>query len=114
VKIPFFPNWHASGALGPYLVTPNLMVVVPTAHEVRLSYGTTTIDWVGSAATAAGVAALVTLNRSPAPPPEPAPPTTPATPPGPIASGTGEARAADDEPERDEQRRTEDTDDAGA
>ncbi len=39
VKISYFPRWHASGATGPYRVSPNLMVVVPTSHDVALTYG---------------------------------------------------------------------------
>ena len=35
------------GAEGPYRVTPNLMVVVPTANDVRLHYGRTSIEWLG-------------------------------------------------------------------
>ena len=35
VKISYFPNWQASGAEGPYRVTPNLMVVIPTEHPRR-------------------------------------------------------------------------------
>src|SRR5206468_6918252 len=30
VKASYFPNWQASGAKGPYRVTPNQMVVIPT------------------------------------------------------------------------------------
>jgi hypothetical protein len=41
VKISYFPRWHAIGATGPYRVSPNLMVVVPTASHVRLVYGST-------------------------------------------------------------------------
>jgi hypothetical protein len=41
VKISYFPRWHASGATGPYRVSPNLMVVLPTAHTVTLTYGAT-------------------------------------------------------------------------
>ena len=41
VKISYFPRWHATGATGPYRVSPNLMVVVPTAHDVTLAYTTT-------------------------------------------------------------------------
>ena len=37
VKVSYFPNWHASGADGPWRVTPNLMVVVPTSHDVTLT-----------------------------------------------------------------------------
>ncbi len=48
VKVSYFPNWHASGATGPYRVTPNLMVVVPTAHNVVLTYGASRpTDWTG-------------------------------------------------------------------
>ena len=39
VKVSYFPNWHANGADGPWRVTPNLMVVVPTSHDVTLTYG---------------------------------------------------------------------------
>ena len=39
VKVSYFPNWQASGADGPWRVTPNLMVVVPTSHDVTLTYG---------------------------------------------------------------------------
>ncbi|MDE3107046.1 MAG: hypothetical protein KGJ42_02695 [Acidobacteriota bacterium] len=41
VKISYFPRWHAIGATGPYRVSPNLMVVVPTSRRVRLVYGST-------------------------------------------------------------------------
>ncbi|HEX3839760.1 MAG TPA: hypothetical protein VHU85_03105 [Acidimicrobiales bacterium] len=59
VKISYFPNWKATGANGPWRVAPNLMVVVPTSHDVTLHYGTTGVDdaaWLITAA--AGVAAL--------------------------------------------------------
>jgi len=41
VKISYFPRWHATGATGPYRVSPNLMVVIPTANDVSLVYGST-------------------------------------------------------------------------
>ena len=62
VKTSYFPNWKASGAEGPWRVAPNLMVVVPTANEVELGYGTTPVDvtgWVLSLLGMAGLAALV-------------------------------------------------------
>ncbi len=73
VKVPYFPNWHASGASGPYLVTPNLMVVVPTSHHVVLRYGTTGIDWIGTAATILGLLLLPLWLRRVSPPPFAAP-----------------------------------------
>ncbi len=61
VKVSYFPNWHASGAEGPWRVTPNLMVVVPTSHDVTLTYGGSPADDVGLLATLIGIGALVAL-----------------------------------------------------
>ncbi len=58
VKIPYFPNWKAVGASGPYEVSPNLMVVVPTSHKVTLVYGTSKVDWAGKVGSLAGVVGL--------------------------------------------------------
>jgi hypothetical protein len=41
VRTSYFPSWHATGALGPYRVSPNLMAVVPTSTSVELDYGST-------------------------------------------------------------------------
>jgi hypothetical protein len=68
VKTSYFPNWKVDGAKGPYRVTPNLMVVVPTSTHVRLHYGTTGIDHIAYALTGLGIAALVLLFRRPNPP----------------------------------------------
>ncbi|HLN16614.1 MAG TPA: hypothetical protein VK277_07695 [Acidimicrobiales bacterium] len=59
VKVSYFPNWHATGADGPYRVTPNLMVVVPTSHHVTLVYGTSTADRLGLLVTLVGVLCLL-------------------------------------------------------
>ena len=61
VKVSYFPNWHASGADGPWRVTPNLMVVVPTSHDVTLNYGASTANHLGLLATLIGLVALVVL-----------------------------------------------------
>jgi hypothetical protein len=66
VKVSWFPNWKAEGALGPYRATPNFMVVVPTRREVTLRFGSTPADWLGrlaSLAGLAGVAGLVVWGR---------------------------------------------------
>jgi hypothetical protein len=63
VKTSYFPNWRVEGADGPYRVTPNLMVVVPTETDVELVYGRTPVDVVAWALTAAGLVALVVLFR---------------------------------------------------
>lgn len=48
VKISYFPRWHATGASGPYRVSPNLMVVVPTSNDVSMVYGSTTMLTLGN------------------------------------------------------------------
>ncbi len=55
VKVSYFPNWQASGAEGPWRVTPNLMVVVPTSHDVTLHYGSTHANDLGILATVVGL-----------------------------------------------------------
>ncbi|MCU1344975.1 MAG: hypothetical protein JWL70_1241, partial [Acidimicrobiia bacterium] len=61
VKMSYFPNWRATGADGPYRVTPNLMVVVPKQQHVRLHYIRSTGEKVGIAVTVLGIGALGTL-----------------------------------------------------
>src|SRR5206468_2077955 len=75
VKASYFPNWKASGAKGPFRVTPNQMVVIPTKHHVSLHYGYTPVDVLGWLLTFAGIAGLAWLAlwgrvRYPAPPHE--------------------------------------------
>jgi hypothetical protein len=60
VKVSYHPRWRAQGARGPYLVSPALMMVVPTAPDVALTYARGPADvlglllTVGAAAVAAG------------------------------------------------------------
>jgi hypothetical protein len=66
VRTSYFPNWSVSGAQGPYRVTPNFMVVVPTGSEVRLTYGRSGVEWFSMAVTLVGLAAVAwLLLRSP-------------------------------------------------
>ncbi len=62
VKASHFPNWRASGARGPWRVTPNLMVVLPTSSHVELRYATTGVDSVGWALTLLGLVTVVVLG----------------------------------------------------
>ena len=48
VKISYFPRWHATGATGPYRVSPNLMVVIPTSNDVTMVYGSTPMLTIGN------------------------------------------------------------------
>jgi hypothetical protein len=111
VRTSYFPNWEVSGATGPYRVAPNMMVVVPTSHDVKLTYGLTKVDWLGRIATVIGIVGLVGLvmwkgaerygatrrpeedeSESGAPPPDDAPPDdAPPGPGGPAEPGGTEA-----------------------
>jgi hypothetical protein len=61
VKTSYFPNWQVRGARGVYRSTPNFMVVVPTSHDVQLTYGTTGVEWLGRLLTLVGLLGLVAL-----------------------------------------------------
>jgi len=67
VKISYFPQWNVSGATGPYRVSPNEMVVIPTSKNVSVVYGQTSATRLGSTVTwitvAAGLGALWTARR---------------------------------------------------
>ncbi len=63
VKASYFPNWKVDGADGPYRVTPNLMVVVPTSTDVKLSYGHTWVEYLSWLLTLVGAAGLYLLSR---------------------------------------------------
>jgi len=47
VKVSYFPNWKVTGAEGPYLVSPSLMMVIPTQQKVTLYYGMTYANRIG-------------------------------------------------------------------
>ena len=65
VKVSYFPNWQATGATGPYRVTPNLLVVVPTAHNVVLHYGASPADRAGEILSVLGLIGLVLVLAGP-------------------------------------------------
>ena len=67
VRVSYFPNWSVDGAEGPFRVTPNFMVVVPTDNEVTLSYGRSSWEWLGLLATLIGLlllGRLMVLDRN--------------------------------------------------
>jgi hypothetical protein len=61
VAVSYFPSWHVTGAVGPWRSEPNLMVVVPTSHNVTLTYGASGPDKVGMVLSLFGVVALGVL-----------------------------------------------------
>ena len=64
VKSSYFPNWQVSGATGPYRVSPNMMVVIPTSTHVRLNYGYTTTDYASYLLTLFGLVGLFALWKA--------------------------------------------------
>lgn len=65
VKVSYFPNWSVRGAEGPYRVTPNWMVVIPTDERVELTYGATAAEYLAWLATLLGAAALALVAVRP-------------------------------------------------
>ncbi len=63
VKVSYFPNWKASGADGPWRITPNLMVVVPTSNHVSLRFAYTPVDVFGWLLTLTGIGLVVLFAR---------------------------------------------------
>ena len=61
VRVSYFPSWHATGAQGPWRSEPNLMVVVPTAHDVTLTYGMSGPDKLGLVLSVLGVLVFLVL-----------------------------------------------------
>jgi hypothetical protein len=62
VKISYFPNWHVSGADGPFLASPSFMMVIPTSTHVVLTYGRTWANNVGQIFEVIGWVILVGLS----------------------------------------------------
>ncbi len=63
VKTSYFPSWKADGADGPYRVTPNLMVVVPTSNHVHLQFEETSVDYLANGLTIVGIVLVIALAR---------------------------------------------------
>ena len=62
VKTSYFPRWQVTGASGPSRISPNLMVVVPSSHEVNLRYGSDPTVVAGTALSVIAVVALIILG----------------------------------------------------
>lgn len=65
IKVSYFPNWKTIGAEGPYLVSPSLMMVIPTQSQVTVYYGMTYANRIGVALSIAGstiIALILLLN----------------------------------------------------
>jgi fumarate reductase subunit C len=65
VKASYFPNWKVEGGEGPWRITPNLMVVVPTSTSVELHYGVSWVEALAWGLTLIGVIGWVWLWGAP-------------------------------------------------
>jgi hypothetical protein len=63
VKVSYFPNWRVKGADGAYRAAPNMMVVVPTANTVRLSYAPSGLDTLSYVLTFLGIVVATYFAR---------------------------------------------------
>ena len=64
MRTSYFPNWNVSGAKGPYRVAPNMMVVIPTQTDVKLSFGWSLLDVFAYVLSILGIVVLVRWRRS--------------------------------------------------
>jgi hypothetical protein len=64
VKISYFPDWKVKGGSGPYRVSPNLMVVVPTQKHVELYYGVSLIEKMSDAISLAAIALMALMSTA--------------------------------------------------
>jgi hypothetical protein len=66
IKVSDYPGWTLTGADGPYRISPNYVVVVPTSRAVALSRSRGVLDWLALGLGLAGivvVGALAGLSR---------------------------------------------------
>jgi hypothetical protein len=64
VRTSYYPNWRASGARGPWRLTPNLMVVIPTSRTVHLHFARSAPEQLGAVLSAFGLVGLGALGVS--------------------------------------------------
>ncbi|MEY3656391.1 MAG: hypothetical protein RL114_749 [Actinomycetota bacterium] len=63
IKVSYFPNWQVTGAKAVYRAAPNMMVVVPTEKNVRLSYEPSKLDRSAYLLTFLGIGLVVLMFR---------------------------------------------------
>ena len=59
IKVSYHPNWKVEGADKVYLASPSFMLIYPNQEEVRLYFGKTFWNYLGSALTALGVIIII-------------------------------------------------------
>ena len=49
VKVSYHPNWRCDGAIGPFLVSPSFMLIIPTENTIKMYFGRGPAEWTGIA-----------------------------------------------------------------
>ena len=65
VRVSYYPNWKSHGASAPVRAAPNMMVVIPTKNNVRLTYGSSRTDKLAYLLTFIGIGVVVFFIRRP-------------------------------------------------
>jgi uncharacterized membrane protein len=63
VRVSYFPNWKVDGAIGPYRVAPNMMVVIPTSTSVSMSFEPSIVDRFAYLLTVIGIGVTIVIFR---------------------------------------------------
>jgi hypothetical protein len=63
VRVSYFPNWKVNGAVGPYRIAPNMMVVVPTSNDVSMRFGWSMRDLIAYFLTFAAIGWIIVERR---------------------------------------------------
>lgn len=62
IKYTYFPGWKVKGAVGPYLISPSFMMVIPNKNEVFLEYSYNNWDKIGFGLSAVSLIILVLFS----------------------------------------------------
>ena len=65
VKITYFPGWKVIGGMGPYLISPSFMMVIPIQKEVTLQFGYNLWDKIGMIMFLMGLIIVILITRKP-------------------------------------------------
>ena len=65
VRVSYYPNWKSHGASAPMRAAPNMMVVIPTENNVRITYDSSGTDKLAYLLTFIGIGLVVFFVRRP-------------------------------------------------
>jgi len=65
VKVSYHPNWQCEGAVGPFLISPSFMLIIPMENTVRMYFRRGSAEWVGIIVSALTVMLCLLRNINP-------------------------------------------------